>query len=327
MYLNNIIHINPMDYIRYTISSFEENKMFDIKDPLYIKLESNIAKLKETYDCFRHDFVPVHFYTNNQWSKNDHNKKFNLKHKPKHILKCSSNNNDTLSFVTSSLNKLTTSNYNKIFSKFALKIDSNHMKEIINLILQTNNNASMTNELYVGLIFHIFCLSSVDVKKVILSQCYSYIDELFDKSLYITNDNNETYDMFCSRIKNKNEIINRIRAFFFLTQHSEFASSTHTFSSLIQYLFDMLQAIIRSNECIVQSEQLLDALLTCFALNEQMSIPTINEKITPVNLISRQNLKDFDEVCKSLIQLDKYCSYKIKFKIQDLEKSITQYIP
>ena len=286
MYLNNIMVINPMDYIRYTISIFEDNKIIDITDSLYIKLEQNIEKLKESHDCFRHDFVPVHFYTNAQWSKHDHNKKFQPKHKPKHLLKCSLNNNDTLSFVMSSLNKLTIANYEKIYSKFTLKIDNNLMKEIIDIILQTNNNAPLFNELYVGLIFHIFHLSPNDIKNNIVSQCHSYIDELFDKSLYITNDNNETYDMFCSRIKNKNEIINRIRAFFFLTQKNDFAN--HSFCKLIFYIFEMLLEIIDNEEYIVQSEQLLDALLTCFSLNDKLCIPTVTEQIVTTNLISYQ---------------------------------------
>ena len=325
MYLNNIILINPMDYIRYTISTFEDNKTIDINDTLYIKLAQNIEKLKESYDCFRHDFVPVHFYMNTQWSKNEHNRKFQPKHKPKHILKCSLNNNDTLSFVMSSLNKLTMANYEKIFSRFTLKIDNNLMKDIVDLILQTNNNASMFNELYVGLIFHIFHLSSIDIKNIIVSQCNSYVDELFDKSLYITNDNNETYDMFCSRIKNKSEIINRIRAFFFLTQKTDFANNTYSFSELVFYIFEMLQEIIHKEDYIVQSEQLLDALLTCFTLNENTCIPTVNEQVVTKNLISCQNLKTFKDICKSLIQLDNYRSYKIKFKIQDLENNIKHY--
>ena len=132
-------------------------------------------------------------------------------------------------------------------------------------------------------------------------------------------------NMFCSRIKNKNEIINRIRAFFFLTQKPDFANNTYSFSELVFYIFEMLQEIIHKEDYIVQSEQLLDALLTCFTLNESTCIPTINEQVVTKNLISCQNLKTFKDICKSLIQLDSYRSYKIKFKLQDLENNIKHY--
>jgi hypothetical protein len=324
MYLNNIIVINPMDYIRYSLSTFEEHKSVDPCDPLFIKLQKNVATLKENYSCFRDDFVPVQFYMNTTWSKND-NKKFQNKNKPKHIIKCSINNNESLSLVTSGLNKLTMSNYDKIYSKVIMKIDNNLMKETVNLILQTNNNASLFNELYVGLIFHIFHLSNNETKKIITSECSSYIKELFDKSLYIVNDCNETYDMFCSRIKNKHELISRIRAFFFLTQHNDFTVDSYSFSDLVFYIFNMLNEIITDEAYIVQSEQLLDALIACFTLNDQLYVPTINDKINTKILITQQNLKLFEELCENLTQYETYCSYKIKFKIQDLENCIKLY--
>ena len=324
MYLNNIILINPMDYIRYSLPTFEEHKSVDPCDPLFIKLQKNVATLKENYNCFKDDFVPVQFYMNTVWSKNE-NRKFQNKHRPKHIIKCSMNNNESLSLVTSSLNKLTMSNYDKIYSKMVMKIDNNLMKETVNLILQTNNNAAMFNELYVGLIFHIFHLSNNETKKIILSECNSYIQELFDKSLYIANDHNETYDMFCLRIKNKHEIVSRIRAFFFLTQHNDFTVDSYSFSDLIFYIFNMLNEIITDEEYVVQSEQLLDALIACFTLNDQLYVPSLNDTITTKNLISQQNLKSFEELCKTLAQYETYCSYKIKFKIQDLENNIKFY--
>lgn len=324
MYLNNIIGINPMDYIRYSLLTFEENRSIDCNDPVFIKLQKNVEILKEKYDCFRDDFVPVQFYMNTIWSKND-NRKYQNKHKPKHIIKCNMNNNESFSTVTSGLNKLTMSNYDKIYSKIMLKIDTNLMKDTINLILQTNNNASMFNELYIGLIFHIFNQSKHENKKIILSECYSYIKELFNKSLYIANDYNETYDMFCSRIKNKNEIVSRIRAFFFLTQKPDFTYTDHSFTDLVFYLFKMLRDIVNCEEFVVQSEQLLDALIICFSLNDKLTIPTINDVITTKILISKENLKLFKEQCKSFKDSERFCSYKIKFKIQDLEQCINNY--
>lgn len=317
--------VNQMDFLRYNIKLFEENDLINFQDPIYTKLKENIDDIKKNYNCFRTDFVPVNFHTNT-WSKNDLHKKTCHKYiKPKSFLKCHLNHDNIVSFTVSNLNKLTMENYEKVFTNFGTKIDEQNLIKTVDLILQTNDKAVLCNELYVGLVFHLYTLGNSNVKRSIWEKCNSYIQELFNKDLYETNDENETYDMFCLRLKNKNEITSRIRAFFFIIQHESFNNLKYTFSDLIVFMFDFLEEVVNKKEFVLFSEQLLDSLIVCFDLKENIKIPSVHKKFLSKNKICFQKLKSFSEICERIINVDSFCSFKIKFKIQDLENRIQNY--
>jgi hypothetical protein len=184
-------------------------------------------------------------------------------------------------------------------------------------------------ELYVGLLFHIFNQynNNIVVQEQIAAHTNTFFVMLFDESLYdtitLSHTCDESYDMFCSRIKNKQMLLNTIKAFFLVLQMDSIAFKLDfSFDDYVTFLFDLYKN--KFEQGFESVENILDKLILCFKLDEKITIPKVHhQSIVCKKLISQ---KCFDFNINVISKIDpRSLTFKIKFKYLDLEEHISKY--
>lgn len=296
-----------MDFIRYEKEMFYDNVSFSKDSGSYIKLDTLLTYLKETYTCFNPNL------------KNEIYTKKILK-KPQFI-QLNKDIHSSKKHLISFLNKLTSSNYATIYNKIMLSVRVHDATEFIEIILTTCMNAKSYHELYVGLIFHIFDYGSDEIKGIITIKMNEYFMLLFDKSFYVSiDDKDESYDKFCDRMTTKSKTIFTVKSYMIYNLHHELYSYLDKDPQcLIEFLYDQLNSHPVDDAKTI--ELILLCVIECYQIKEGLIIPSVNDKILWKHLI------DIDyNLINLLNKISSDCkSSKIRFLILDLLDILSKY--
>ena len=288
-----------MDFIRYDKNVFYDHIAFDKGTKEYIKLDTIMRYLKETYSCFnpnlRHEI-----YTKKILKKPE-------------IIKLNKDIHSSKRIMISCLNKLTISNYKTIYKKIMLSIQVHDANDFINMIVQTCINSKSYHQLYVGLIFHIYDLGSAEIRSIIFNQINEHFTVLFDRQFYLINSNDdvESYDEFCDRLTTKNKTIVTVQVYMMLNLHNDLSMQLY---NKPQCLINFIYTQLESQSDLKSVELILSCLTECYTINHDLIIPSLKTNFAWKKLIS------IDTHLNNLLHnLVFDCKFpKIRFMILDL---------
>jgi hypothetical protein len=342
-----------MDFVRYNIKVFlhERSKIQETWVlEKYEKYISAISDIKSKHSCFqpvklsgfevgdKHGSVRTNGtfrHNNNRFRNSNTNGPSFSNSALSKIIKNTTKLDEDMLFVQSNVNKLSFSNYNKIFARISIKLPDCKIVPAVVYVLDASFTCNTYNDLYVGLMYHIYNSSTKSMKKQIITK----IDDTFASLLYSSTYSesieaeSEDYDMFCDRVKKKQSLIHKIRTFTFIHSIKEISCQLqYSLNNVIQFINTTLHEVQTDAPHDI-TEIIMDCLLEILTIHEDKYIPIVkNDGNNP--LTCEKNLtivKDdmlFDKIivlCNSFIHTP--VSNKIKFKSLDIKNKLLELYP
>jgi hypothetical protein len=222
------------------------------------------------------------------------------------------------------LNKLTKENYYVMAMKMFLQVEMTNIIGIIDTIFNICFTPSNYTYLYISLVFFIFDKTkNSGVKTVILHKIKSTIEALMRVDTYDIDDiPNESYDVFCNRVKKKGETISKVKSMMYIFQHNVIASMLDIeMNDFCRALISLADTSNLTHHTLVT---IVECLVECFEDHSGVEFYSLT-KYSWKKLIDLKKL-DLDRLYAFLqYQISKGNSSKLKFKCVDLEDKLQTY--
>lgn len=338
------------DIIQYDLKYFHENKKISDKEKeseFYIKLKNVLDSLYKI-ECFNNTndtniklFTASKFYQNSQEKHNKFGSKFvkgnSVLHKSVvkicNLEDAKTDHKHVLSQVNDLLNKISYDNQLRTYNKIHIYTDCTNVELILKKIQHFMLNSTTYNTLYVGLIYYLYENSNANsVKQITLNTLQSMIDSLFQDELFNTRqEGSESYDDFCSRLKDRSMLLSKIKSIILIYQYTEFNESLNkSIDVIIFHIYNCLQQTTLFENKTVESQYLkikIELLLDCLILfTEKQSIKGLYKKLNLQSNICKDKIIHIREAIEKYSSSDISNAYlKVKFKCLDYIESFDKY--
>ena len=305
-----------MDFIRHDVPFFYANNNFDRENGQYIRFKNTFDNVRAVFECFSTKGKAFEF------------KPFHNKVKKSLIVQ---KDDAMLLYIRSQLNKLTYTNYAKIYHNVFNKLTYSYMESFVRLVLAISSESTLYTDLYVSLILYIYANHDFPTKDVISKAVNVFFIELFKSEYYLKKEeiSGESYDEFCDRVKDQKMMRQHVKSYFLFCQDKEFAQHMrYTPNFLVRHMFECIEKMIENPEEHDNSiEQSLNCLIECFTIQPPFTkLPCTHAEIYWKKLIcfDASTIEDFCRIVYGFKQLES-TSYKLQFKCLDFIELLNNF--